>query len=110
MDWYKKIKTASEEKDTLHGQLMKKELERISSKIKDLKVMVSSGGPTDILPRWKGEVRQAIFMLPSTERLPAMSMFELDNVSVELKKIENALKRYSASKFNRMHANGSDNK
>jgi hypothetical protein len=53
----------------------------------------------NVLPRWRGEMRRRILLLPSVERLPRMSMMELDDLKVEVDSIWATAKRYNAKRI-----------
>ena len=95
MHWYKTAKEFGHG-DTFDGQLMKKELARLSREVSDLKVAAAAGGPHGVLPRWKPDVRRSIFLLPSVERMPMMSMYELGQVSQDIQTIRAAMAKYDA--------------
>jgi len=102
MDWYKVIKTAKNEighGNTLEGQKLKQELERVAKEIDRLKTAAITGGPESVLPRWRGEIRHKIMLLPAISRLARMSMYELNEVSAHVKSIRNVMEQYSAKRF-----------
>jgi hypothetical protein len=105
MDWYswdkKMTKTAGEigHGDTLHGQLMHKEMDRLSKDVSKLRALAATGGPDSVLPRWKGEVRQRILLLPAVAIVPRMSMYELRQLSEQIAGIERAMAKYSVERL-----------
>lgn len=102
MNWYEKLFKAAKDTghgDTLHGQMMVHEIKRLRREIANLRSAAAEGGPDSVLPRWKGEVRQRIFKLPAVERIDRMSMYELDEVSAELKDIQDQMGKYSVKRF-----------
>jgi hypothetical protein len=106
MNWYKYAKDG----DTLHGQFMKREMERLMGEVKGLKMMVSASGPDKVLPRWKGEVRRHILLLPSLQRMPRMSMYELSKVSDDVESIREMMRRYDSDRFQEIMGDGSGNR
>ena len=98
MNWWKNV-TASEHGDTLDGQLMKQELRRLLLEVAELKEAAISGGPEDIMPRWKGIVRDKMIKLPSLEVMPRMSMSELRTLDSQVNEIREALKKYRLSRI-----------
>src|SRR4051812_46326552 len=101
MNWYKNIKTAEEigHGDTFYGQYLTKERERLCKDVSSLRTAAATGGPEDVLPRWRGEVRQQIFRLPSVERIGSMSMFELGAVADYIDGIKAEMRKYSTKRF-----------
>ncbi len=103
MDWYKPlIKTAKPEighGNTLEGQMLKQEILRLAKEVDRLRTMAATGGPDGVLPRWKGEVRHKILLLPSSDILPRMSMFELTQLSGQIDGIHQTMTTYSANRF-----------
>jgi len=103
MDWYQPfIKTAKPEighGNTLEGQMLKQEIIRLTKEVDRLRTLAATGGPDGVLPRWKGDVRQKIFLLPSLDVLPRMSMFELGKLSEQVAGIHKTMETYSASRF-----------
>lgn len=116
MDWYQPlIKKAKQEighGDTLEGQMLKQELTRLTKEIDRLRTMAATGGPDDVLPRWKGEIRHKILLLPASDIMPRMSMYELKALSSQIDGIHETMKTYSASRFKEIigNANNSGNK
>lgn len=102
MNWYKNIKTAKEEighGDTLYGQQMKQEIIRLTDKVSHLRLVAAGGGPDSILPRWKGEVRNRILLLPGVEVIKRMSNYEVHQLKKQLELIENTIEVYSIKRF-----------
>ena len=81
--------------DTLEGQLYKRELSRISKDLTTLVRAAVMGKLGNVLPRWRGEVRRAILLLPAADKLPRMSMMELKDVSKTMTRIKSDIKRYN---------------
>lgn len=106
MRWF--VKTADKwHGDTLDGQLRKRELSRLTKTLINLVRVAVAGGPEDVLPRWRGEVRRSILLLPAAGRLPNMSMMELRDLSGTIAKIESNMLRYSNKRFNEIVEGGS---
>lgn len=97
MRWYKKAAKEIGHGNTLEGQLFKKELSRLAKEVHDLKTIAASGGPDSVLPKWRPDVRQSIFLLPSIKRLPMMSMYELNQLSIRLQAIQAKIQKYDSS-------------
>lgn len=98
MDWWR-IVAASDHEDTLDGQLMKKELRRLLVEVAELKEAAVSGGPEDVMPRWKMSIRERMVKLPSLEIMPRMSMYELRGLSSEIAEIRESIAKYRLSRF-----------
>lgn len=101
MNWYRVIKTADEigHGDTLEGQFMGREKQRIAKEIDKLRTIAAAGGPESVLPRWKGSVRQQILLLPAVAVMDRMSFMELQQVSAKIEAVHQAMERYSVSRF-----------
>lgn len=112
MDWYKLVKTAEEigHGDTHRGQFMKREQERLCKTVSKLRLIAAGGGPDDVLPRWRGEIRHAILLLPSVEAIKRMSMFELSSLSSHIEEIEGLAAKYSAKRFSEIMGYGSNDR
>jgi hypothetical protein len=96
----KSVKTAEwGHGDTLDGQLMKRELEGISKDLKKLRFAAETNHLDVVLPRWRGEIRHKILLLPPLERIARMSMSELSEVREKIDKIKAAMKRYNQNIF-----------
>jgi hypothetical protein len=85
--------------NTLNGERIARELRRIASEVQALRAEAAAGGPDDVLPRWRGDVRRMILMLPSTSALERMSMYELEEASARLDEVRASMDRYSAGRF-----------
>jgi hypothetical protein len=90
MKWYKK---ADSHGNTLHGDMLRQARERLSEEIKDLKEGVLVGGPK-VAQRFHGELKHRIIRLPPIERIPRLSMSELDELSVVVSGIQADVKKY----------------
>ena len=101
MNWYRVIKTAKDigHGNTLEGQMYKQEMTRIKKEVDKFRLLAASGGPEDVLPRWRGELRRRIFMLPAEPTIERMSMMELKEVSKALESISATMKKYSAARL-----------
>jgi hypothetical protein len=98
MNWWKTT-VAADHGNTLDGQLMKQELHRLLVEVAELREAAISGGPEDIMPRWKGIVREKMVRLPSLEVMPRMSMSELNSLSAQVKDIRESLSKYRLSRI-----------
>ena len=94
MRWFKQASHG----DTTEGQLFNGELSRISKQVKKLLAKAVAGGPSSVLPRWRGDVRRAILLLPVEERMARMSMIELESVRNDLAEIDSQMSRYSVAR------------
>ena len=103
MNWYRREPLTKKAEwghgNTLDGQLMKRELKSIAQDIKELRSKAETGHLNDVLPRWQGEIRNKILLLPSLNRVSRMSMSELKEVSEKISKIKSAMKRYHQNVF-----------
>lgn len=100
MEWYKRVKTADVgHGDTLDGKRMKNELVRLTNVIDRLRKEALDGGPIGVLPRWRGEVRRHILLLPATDRLDRLSMMELDALDKRVEGIKASMSRYDAARL-----------
>jgi len=101
MDWYRKLITAHEigHGNTMEGQMMIQHRQRLAKEISTLRTLAATGGPESVLPRWRGEVRQQILLLPAISRIEGMSMFEISQASESIDVIKKTMEHYSASRF-----------
>jgi hypothetical protein len=106
MRWFVKI-ADKWHGDTLDGQLYKRELTRLSKVLVRLVRAAVAGGPESVLPRWRGDVRRSILLLPAANRLPNMSMMELRDLSNTIARIESDMRRYSHKRLNEIVEGGS---
>lgn len=103
MKWFSKFARADfGHGDTLSGQMMKQERERLTNTVRRLKTEASTGGPESVLPRWRGELRRKILLLPALDRIANMSMYELRTIDTEVDGIKAAIERYDANRFLRV--------
>ena len=109
MNWYKVAskKTAVEigHGDTLHGQMMQDELKRLAKEVSGFRTTAAAGGPDDVLPRWRPDVRHKMLLLPSLAAVSRMSMGELDQLSKRMDDIRKDMKRYSIVNVSRFMGN-----
>jgi len=78
---------------------MKRELTRLSLELDRLRTSAATGGPDDVLPRWRGDVRRRILMLPTKDVIARMSMCELEQVSAEIEDLQSTMAKFSVSRF-----------
>lgn len=97
MHWFK-IVTAGHG-DTLEGQMMKEEFFRLKSDIEQLRLSAMHGGPASVLPRWQGEIRHRILLLPPTDRVERMSMYELGELRKQVDAIKGHIDKYGRRRF-----------
>lgn len=91
MKWYK----TADHNDTRHGELLNQVRERLSEDVEKLKKDVLGGGPK-VAQRFYGELRQRIIRLPPLDRIPRLSMSELEDLSVVVAGIHSDAKKYGA--------------
>lgn len=91
MDWYK---TAS----TYEGEAIRRAVSDLTADIRRLKSDAASGGPSNVLPRWRGELRRSILLLPPTKVLGNMSMYELRELRSKVNDIESEIRRYDRAR------------
>jgi hypothetical protein len=92
--------------DTLDGQLYTRELSRLTKSVIGLVRVAIVGGPGSVLPRWRGEIRRSILLLPAAGKLPLMSMMELRDLSDTIAGIESRMIRYSGKRLNEIVKGG----
>jgi hypothetical protein len=92
MKWYK---TASDHGDTLHGQRIAEERGRVSKDVSDLRDMAIDG-KIGVMPRWAGEIRRRMLLLPPADRVHRMCMHELAELSTKLAGIRADLHKFEA--------------
>ena len=110
MDWYcpnapKQVKLA-DHGDTLRGQYLAAELDRLSKKVSALRAQAAGGGPEGAISRFRGEIRRMILTLPATETMRRMSMVELEKVGSRVAEIEALAHRYRASRLSEIMGTG----
>ncbi len=89
MRWFQKIVTADRgHQNTLDGQFYTKKLVRLTKRLRAL-LRETEGGTQSVLPRWRGDIKRAILLLPKAERVGRMSMAELREVENKI-----AIKRF----------------
>lgn len=108
--WFKIMKVANESwghGDTLHGQMKERETKTIIEKITKLKIKASSPSSLGVLPRWAGEIRRKILLLPPVSRIGNLSMYELGKLADKVESIEDVMSRYRVSRIREI-INGAD--
>jgi hypothetical protein len=85
--------------DTLDGQMMRRELEAIRKDVESLRLAAETNRLDAVLPRWRGEIRHSILLLPPMERISRMSMGELAEVRDRIDRIKAATRRYNQNLF-----------
>jgi hypothetical protein len=111
VSWFQLMKTANEDwghGDTLHGQMKERETKTLIEKINKLKQKASIPASLGILPRWTGEIRRKIILLPPTSRLGNLSMYEINKLARKVKDIEEVMARYRVSRLQEI-LNSADN-
>lgn len=112
MCWFELMKKADTNDwghgDTLHGQMKNRETKILVEKIMKLKTKASNPKTMNVLPRWSGEVRRKILLLPPVSRVANLSMYEIDKLSKEVDRIEDIMARYRTSRLVEI-INGADN-
>ena len=56
-------------------------------------------GLEDVLPRWRGELKRKIVLLPTDERLGRLSMMEIEELSLKVEEIQSEMDKYSSSRL-----------
>lgn len=109
MRWYSRISKMAQSEwghgGTLDGQRMKRTYSEVKSDLEDLKAQ--AGQLDEVLPRWRGEIRRKIFLLPAVDKLPRMSMHELLAVKSSMDDIKAQMRRYDHKRFSEII--GADN-
>lgn len=99
MEWYRQVKVADVgHGDTYEGKRLKGEITRLTHVIDKLRAEALNGGPSRVLPRWQGEVRRKILLLPATDRLARLSMMELERIGTRVDEINAEMARYDAAR------------
>jgi hypothetical protein len=96
MRWF--IKTAKHG-DTQEGQMLSQELNKLTKDVRRLVADAIAGGPSSVLPRWRGELRRAILLLPAEERLYKLSMYEIDELKIKVAEIKAKMKHYDTKRL-----------
>jgi len=106
MNWYAHIQDPRFVKlaevghgDTLHGQFLGKERERLTKKVREMRRIASSGGPDSVLPRWRPDVRRRMLLLPPSDRIGSMSAYELRIVDAEIQAIDGLSRKFNARRM-----------
>lgn len=100
--WFEKLKTSSDDwghGDTMHGQMKIRETKSLIDKITKMKSKASSINTLGVLPRWAGEIRRSILLLPPVSKLENLSMYELGKLSKKVENIENAISIHRVSRL-----------
>lgn len=98
-NWFQTIKTAGgNHGDTLHGQMRTQEAAEVERSIVTLKKKAVTND-LDVLPRWAGEVKRKIYLLPPASRINSMSMFEISQVKSKLAAIKESMELYSSKRL-----------
>ena len=92
MDWYRHTKTAGHG-DTLDGRMMRSVLRELVRDVGEMRSMAAGPGIPGISPRWAGEVRRRVLLLPPVERVERMSMGELTDLRREVDEIRSEIGR-----------------
>lgn len=96
MNWFRKI---AGHENTLNGQMRSQELVKLTKDVRRLVADALNGGPNSVLPRWRGEVRRAILMLPVEERIQKLSMYEIDQLKAKVSEIKAKMERYDTRRL-----------
>ena len=91
MNWYK----TADHNDTRNGELLSQVRDRLSNDVEKLKKDVVGGGPR-VAQRFYGELRQRILRLPPLDRIPRLSMSELEDLSGVVAAIRSDMEKYGA--------------
>lgn len=85
--------------DTLDGQLMARTYRSIKKDLEELKLLANANGPESVTPRWRGEIRRKILLLPPVERVSRMSMHELGEVKAVVDEVRRLIGKYDSEKL-----------
>ena len=97
MRWYKKADYGHG--DTLDGQRLEAERAKLLKDLGGIRAKAArNGGLDDVLPRWRGEIRRKIVLLPTDERLGRLSMMEIDELASKVAAIRSEMDRYSSAR------------
>jgi len=95
MRWLKKASHG----DTMDGQMLRSEVARLSKEIRALVADANGGGPASVLPRWRGELRREILVLPREDRVASMSMGEIRELSSRVAGIRGRIRKYDSRRL-----------
>lgn len=100
-NWYSIIKQAEARGhgDTLHGERKRRESEALMRDISKLRKKAIANELEEVLPRWRGEARRKILLLPPVDRIHNMSMMELETLTSEVRDIRDYMQRYSSKRM-----------
>ena len=101
--WLKSMCKFADHGDTLQGQMMDETRAGIIKEVTDLKV--SAGNLNEVLPRWRGEVRREILLLPPPSRIARMSMYEMEVVQQDLNTIKESIDKYNVQRMSEILGN-----
>jgi uncharacterized small protein (DUF1192 family) len=96
MRWFVKV---AKHGNTLDGQMMTQELNKLTKDVRKLVTEAIAGGPSSVLPRWRGEIRRSILLLPSEERLNKLSMYEIEELKTKVAEIKAKIERYDTKRL-----------
>lgn len=100
MKWFMRTKTAAHgHGDTMNGQFYDSKLASVKKRLSNMVASTADHGPKVVLPRWRGQIRREILMLPAVDRIHKMSMYELESLEQTLDMIADKMKKYSVSRF-----------
>jgi hypothetical protein len=98
MRWYKTADYLHG--DTLDGQRIEAERAKLLKDLGSIRARAArNDGLDDVLPRWRGEIRRKIVLLPTDERLGRLSMMEIDELASKVESIRSEMDKYSASRL-----------
>ena len=86
------------DRGTLDGEMMAREAKRLQRAILDLRGKAAEG-LSGVLPRWRGELKRAVRLLPPPEKVGRMCMFELEQVAAKVSEIEGTILKYDAARW-----------
>lgn len=102
MRWYQKIVKEAEDwghGDTLEGQYLRRTIRSIRDDIERLRNEAETDGLEAVMPRWRGEIKRKIFLLPPMSRVSRMSMHELKSLAERLDDLKAEINKYNQKRF-----------
>ena len=98
-NWYSILKVAGDHGDTMRGQMLRQEATRLARTIGKLRGLAAGNELDGVLPRWRGEVRRSILLLPTADKVAGMSMWEIEGLSRRVESILGVARRYSSRRL-----------
>lgn len=83
---------------TLDGQLMKATAEELEADLSHLRKLAMDNQLDEVAPRFRGEVRRMMLLLPPDSLISRMSMHEMREVQTKIGEIKGLMSRYKAKR------------